>query len=83
MMCMDMKAAMQFGLTGAGGVGVEGVVGQSASWRLEPAKPPMRVCTSQMPDGEPRVARLYSIRVAPAWVPWVLEWVLDGCVSGY
>lgn len=27
--------------------------------------------TYQIPDGIPVVARLYSIRIAPAWAPWV------------
>lgn len=46
-------------------LGNAGVAGQSASWRFEPLKPPIRVCTSHMPEGVPEVARFHSMRIAP------------------
>ena len=42
-MCMDMKAAIQLLLTGAGGVVTLGVVGHCATWRSDPMKPPILV----------------------------------------
>jgi hypothetical protein len=50
-MYMLAKAAMQFVFTAVD----PGVVGHCATWRLEPAKPPMRVWTSHMPEGEEEV----------------------------
>ena len=49
------------------------VAGHSARPSFEPAKPPMRVCTSHIPEGGlvSSVARFHSIRMAPAWEPWV------------
>lgn len=73
---MDMKAAIQLVLTAA----ELGVVGHCASWRWEPAKPPILVWTSHMPDGVPEM-RLYSIKIAPAWAPWVLTIVSDHSIE--
>ena len=50
-MCMLMKPTMQSLLIAAGGVATVGVIGQSLIWREEPAKPPIRMCTSQRPEG--------------------------------
>ena len=52
-MCMVMKAAMQALLMRSGVTVMLGVVGQLASWRFEPAKPPMRAWTSHIPEGWP------------------------------
>jgi hypothetical protein len=52
-MCIVMNAAMQALFMGPGGMAMLGVVGQLASWRLDPRKPPIRACTSHIPDGWP------------------------------
>src|SRR5271156_2747099 len=52
-MCMVMKAAMQALLMRPGVTVMVGVVGQLASWRFEPAKPPIRAWTSHIPEGWP------------------------------
>ena len=64
-----MYPLIQFEFTAAGGVAVPGVLGQFATERLDPVNPPIRVCTSQKPEGVPEAARLNSIRVAPACGP--------------
>src|SRR4051812_45622612 len=48
-----MKAAMQALLMRSGVTVMLGVVGQLATWRFEPAKPPMRAWTSHIPEGWP------------------------------
>src|SRR3569833_3067454 len=58
-----------------------GVLRHWATCRLEPLKPPTRVCTSHMPMGVPEVARLYSIRTAPACAPWVLTMKSESSTS--
>src|SRR3954468_14478510 len=50
---MVMKAAMQALLMRLDVMVMLGVVGQLASWRFEPAKPPMRAWTSHIPEGRP------------------------------
>jgi len=67
-MYMLIKAAMQLLLM----VAELGVVGHCATCRFEPAKPPMRVWISHIPDGEPESEeRFHWIRIAPAVAPWV------------
>ena len=45
-----------------------GVMGHCATCRFEPANPPIRVCTSHMPEGEPEPEeRFHWIRIAPGF----------------
>lgn len=43
-------------------------MGHVAPWKFDPIVPPMRVCTSHIPEGEvDEEARFHSIRTAPCW----------------
>src|SRR5256885_13806676 len=79
--CMLRKAATQLGMGVCGGTNTQGVFGHwdgGQACRSEPQKPPMRVCTSHMPEGESAGdARFHSIRIAPAVAPCVATIMSD------